>query len=361
LIRQLTSGKWVVTDFYGVSADDKTAFFSATKESPICRDLYAVDIKTAKIRRITEAPGLHNIKFSDDLSRFVDDYSSTEIAAVSAAYSADGKKLKELLRDENPLKDYKIGKTSIFTLKSDLGDDLYCRMIKPVDFDSTKRYPVVIYVYGGPHNQLVTNSWLGGAGMFLNYLATKGYIIFGMDNHGTENRGQDFEQVIHRQVGTQEVKDQMVGVDYLRGLPYVDRNRIAVHGWSYGGFLTIMMLVKHPDDFKVGVAGGPVCDWKYYEVMYGERYMDTPQENGNGYEQSAVTNYVDQLKADLLIIHGTMDPTVVQQNSLDFIQKCVKKGILLDYFVYPGHGHNVSGIDRLHLYRKIEQYIVEHL
>ena len=361
LIKQLTSGNWMVTQFHGISADDKKAWFSATKESPVCRDLYNIEIPSGKIKRLTEGAGWHDVILSDDLSHFIDDFSSLSIASLYSAYSSEGKKLKELVRDENPLKDYKLGKTRIFTLKSDLGDDLYCRLITPADFDSTRRYPVLVYVYGGPHNQLITNTWLGGAGLFLNYLANQGYIVFGMDNHGTAGRGQEFEQVIHRQVGVQEVKDQMTGVNYLKSLPYVDRNRIGVHGWSYGGFMTISMLVQHPEAFEVGVAGGPVCDWKYYEVMYGERYMDTPAENAAGYDRSALTNRVDLLKARLLIIHGTMDPTVVQQNSLDFIQQCVKKGVLVDYSVYPGHEHNVGGIDRLHLYRAIEQYIREHL
>ena len=361
LLRQLTSGPWEVNDLLGISSDDKQAWFTAGKESPLCKDLYSVDLKTAKITRITKTEGTHDPLLSEDKSLFLDDFSSTEMASLVGIYNAGGKEVKELMKDEDPLQNYKLGKTKIFTLKSDLGDDLYCRMIQPPDFDENKRYPVVIYVYGGPHNQLITNSWLGGAGMFLNYLATQGYIVFSMDNHGTYNRGQDFEQVIHRQVGTQEVKDQMVGVEYLKGLPYVDRNRMAVHGWSYGGFMTLSLLLKHPNDFKMGVAGGPVCDWKYYEVMYGERYMDTPQENATGYEQAAPSNYVDQLKADLLIIHGSMDPTVVQQNSLEFIQKCIKKDIPVDYFIYPGQGHNMGGIDRMHLYKKIAAYIEDHL
>lgn len=361
LISQLTSGKWSVNSLQTIGADDKLAWFTATKESPLNVDLYSVEIKTGKIIRCTEESGTHEPVLSKDQSLFIDDFSSTKMAALVGIYNAGGKLVKELLKDENPLENYKTGKTEIFTLKSDLGDDLYCRMIKPVDFDSTRKYPVVIYVYGGPHSQLINNSWLAGAGMFLNYLASCGYVVFSLDNHGTANRGQDFEQVIHRQLGVQEVSDQMVGVDFLKGLPYVDRNRIAVHGWSYGGFLTISMLVQHPTDFKVGIAGGPVIDWKYYEVMYGERYMDTPQENADGYEKSSLLSRADQLKADLLIINGTLDETVVPQNSLEFIQKCIESGILLDYFVYPGHEHNISGIDRLHLYRKIEEYLSEHL
>ncbi len=204
-----------------------------------------------------------------------------------------------------------------------------------MDFDSTKKYPVIVYVYGGPHAQLITDSWLGGAGLFLNYLAQQGYVIFTLDNRGTANRGRDFEQSIHRNLGIKEVKDQMVGVDYLKTLSFVDADRIGVDGWSYGGFMTISMMLDNPDVFKVGVAGGPVIDWSYYEIMYGERYMDTPQENPEGYEKANLLNKVGNLEGKLLIIHGTEDPTVVWQHSLQFIKHAIDEDKDIDYFVYP--------------------------
>ena len=273
-----------------------------------------------------------------------------------------GKELAVIKKDKQPLKDYKLGKMDIFTLKSEIdGADLYCRMIKPVDFDSTKKYPVIVYVYGGPHAQLVTDSWLGGAGLFLNYLAENGYLIFTLDNHGSANRGRDFEQIIHRHLGTNEIKDQLTGVKYLKSLPYVDSTRIGVHGWSFGGFMTTSLMLRTPGVFKVGVGGGPVIDWKYYEVMYGERYMDTEKENPEGFKESSLLNYVQNLQGHLLLIHGTIDPTVVWQHSLLLIEKAVEQNKLIDYFVYPGQKHGVRGKARVHLNRKIKAYFDDYL
>jgi dipeptidyl-peptidase-4 len=272
-----------------------------------------------------------------------------------------GEVIRVLQENRDPLEDYNLGEMSIFTLKSENGDNLYCRMIKPIDFDSTKKYPVFIYVYGGPHAQLISDSWLGGAQLFLYYMAQKGFVVFTLDNHGTANRGRDFEQSIFRNLGTLEVRDQMIGVDYLKSLPYVDPDRIGVDGWSYGGFMTISMMLKNPGVFKVGVAGGPVIDWQYYEIMYGERYMDTPQDNPEGYKNACLLNYVDDLHGKLMIIHGTNDPTVVWQNSLQFLKKAIEANIQMDYFVYPGHGHNVRGVDRSHMYEKISNYFIDNL
>jgi dipeptidyl-peptidase-4 len=220
---------------------------------------------------------------------------------------------------------------------------------------------VIVYVYGGPHAQLVTDSWLGGAGLFLNYLAQKGYLIFTLDNRGSANRGKDFEQAIFRHCGSVEVEDQMAGVNWLKSQPYVDSARIGVDGWSYGGFMTLSLKLKNPGVFKVAVAGGPVIDWKYYEVMYGERYMDTPQTNPKGYQESSLLNYVDNLEGKVMIIHDALDKTVVWQHSLLFIQKAIKHGKQVDYFVYPNHEHNVRGKDRVHLYEKIAEYFNQNL
>ena len=214
---------------------------------------------------------------------------------------------------------------------------------------------------GGNHAQLITDSWLWGGRVILNYLAQKGFVVFTLDNQGSANRGRDFEQALFRNTGTVEVSDQVIGADYLKSLSFVDPERIGVDGWSYGGFMTISMMLQNPGLFKVGVAGGPVIDWKYYEVMYGERYMDTPQDNPDGYKNACLINYVDDLEGKLMIIHGTNDPTVVWQNSLLFLKEAIKKGKQLDYFVYPCHGHNVRGVDRSHMYEKITNYFIDNL
>lgn len=362
LINQLTKGNWLVTSFEGFyGKDSDKLFFKATKDGFLQNNLYSVDLSSGETTRITPEHGTHSVKISSDGKYIIDAYSNTEHGRKYVLLTNNGKEKRVIKEPNNILDEYNLGETKLFELKAADGTVLQSRIILPPDFDESKKYPVFVYVYGGPHAQLITDSWLGGAGLFLNWMATKGYIVFTLDNRGSANRGQEFEQAIFRNCGTIEVDDQMVGIDYLKTLPYVDAERIGVDGWSYGGFLSISMMLKHPEIFKVACAGGPVIDWKYYEVMYGERYMDTPETNPEGYENASLLNKVDQLDGKLLIFHGTSDPTVVWQNSLQFLKKSVSEGKLVDYFVYPGHGHNVRGADRVHLYRKIEQYFRENL
>lgn len=361
LIKPVTSGQWTVTEFLGTDSKEKKVFFRGTKTSPIEQHLYVVDIGSGKITRLSSDHGTHRGIPSFSGEFIIDYYSSTDVAREYKLLNNDGKVVRILQENIDPLKDYNLGETSIFTIQNEEGTDLYCRIIKPMNFDPAKKYPVFFYVYGGPHSQLVNDSWLGAAGIFQNYMAQQGYVVFTMDNRGTNHRGLEFEQAIFRNLGQLEVEDQMKGVEYLKSLDYVDPSRIGVDGWSYGGFLTISMMLKHPGEFKVGCAGGPVIDWKYYEIMYGERYMDTPKSNPEGYENANLLNRVDQLEDKLLILHGTEDNTVVWQNSLSFIKKCVDKGKQVDYFVYPGHKHNVRGKDRIHMYEKIQLYFDMYL
>ena len=247
------------------------------------------------------------------------------------------------------------------SLKAEDGQDLEASIIKPANFDPNKKYPVLIYVYGGPHAQMVTNEWLGGTGLWMQYMAAEqDYIIFALDNRGSSNRGFAFESIIHRKQGEAAMADQMIGVEYLKSLPFVNAKRIAVHGWSYGGFMTISLLLNFPDAFTCGVAGGPVTDWKYYEVMYGERYMDTPQENPEGYEKSKLHSKIKNLKSDLLLIHGSVDDVVVPQHSLTLLKEAVENGVSIDFFSYPMHKHNVRGRDRIHLNKKIIDYVLKN-
>jgi dipeptidyl-peptidase-4 len=361
LIRQLTQGPWVVTEFLGTDPKGERFFFLATKNSPLNQDVFTTDLKTGKILPLSLNTGTHSPILSPSGKYFLDVYQDTVTSREYAVVDTRGKVMQVIFRSENTLNDYQLGKTSIFTLRSGDGTDLYCRMITPPGFDPSRKYPLILYVYGGPHTQLITNSWLAGAGLYQNYLAQQGYIVFTLDNRGSANRGRDFEQTIHRRLGTIEAEDQMIGVNYLLNLPFIDPNRVGVHGWSYGGFMTINLMLRYPDVFAAGVCGGPVTDWKYYEVMYGERYMDTPEENPGGYLESSLIEKAGNLKGDLLIIHGTADPVVVWQHSLALLKSFVSEGILADYFVYPGHEHGVGGKDRLHLNRLIERYFNEHL
>jgi dipeptidyl-peptidase-4 len=356
LLKQLTKGEWMVNQITGFSSKPDLIFFNATKDSPLQNNVYTVDIRKTVITRLTPEHGTHTGYPGCNGTYLIDSYSSTDIARRVLLYDNKGKMLQELLENKNPVAEYKMPVTSVFTIKNAEGTDLYCRLITPPEFDNKKKYPVIVYVYGGPHAQLINDSWLSGAGIYLNYLAQKGYVVFTLDNRGSANRGFEFESIIHRNCGKYEVEDQMAGVSYLKTLPYIDAERIGVDGWSYGGFMTINLLLENPGVFKAGCAGGPVCDWKYYEVMYGERYMDTPEENPDGFKNASLIEKAGKLKDKLMIIHCTTDPVVVWQNSLSFVQKCIENGQLIDYFVYPGHDHNVGGPDRAHLIRKIEEY-----
>ncbi|TPE42601.1 S9 family peptidase [Pontibacter mangrovi] len=360
-LRQLTSGDWMVTDILGFSRKGDEVYYMSTAESPLERHIYAVSLRHGKTRRISQGSGTHNAMLSPDSRYIIDNYSSQVTPRKIWVLNPNGKVLHTLLTAKNPLTEYSLGETTIFPIKAEDGTDLYARMITPPNMDKSKKYPVVVYVYGGPHVQLVTNSWLGGANLWMHLMAQQGYIMFTVDSRGSGNRGLAFEQATFRQLGNVEMQDQLRGVEYLKSLSYVDSNRLGVHGWSFGGFMTTSLMTRHPGVFKVGVAGGPVIDWKYYEVMYTERYMDSPEQNPKGYEDASLLNHVQDLKGKLLLIHGTVDDVVVWQHSLQFLKKAVDEGIQLDYFVYPGHPHNVRGKDRVHLMRKVTQYFEDYL
>lgn len=358
---QLTKGEWEVTDLLGFDESGENVLFMANKESPIDRDLYMVNITSGNITRLTSGDATHTVKLNENGNYFIDTYSAPAIPRVVSVVNNKGKIVQPLLTADNPLKDYKLGQVSIFKLKSGDNEDLYCRMFKPINFDSTKKYPAIVYVYGGPNVQLISNSWNGGGDMWFQYMAERGFVIFTLDNRGTDNRGLKFEQATFRHLGTEELKDQLVGVNYLKHLRFVDSTRLGIFGWSYGGFMTTSMMTRYPNVFKVAVAGGPVIDWSYYEVMYTERYMDTPQDNPEGYKESRVLNYVPNLNGKLLVIHGTQDPIVVWQHSIMFLKAAVDAGKQVDYFVYPGHEHNVLGKDRVNLMQKVADYFMENL
>lgn len=360
-VKQLTQGEFVITDFNGFSKDGSKIYYRSTEVSPLERHCYMMDIKSGKVTKLTKEHGTHDVTPSTNGKYFIDVYSSTDVPLNIDMQDRNGKFVCRLHEAENPLKDYNIGETTLGTLKAKDGQTLYTRLIKPYNFDSSKKYPVIVYVYGGPHAQLVTDTWTAGAGIYLNYLAQEGFLVFTLDNRGSADRGEAFEQCIHRQCGQLEMQDQLTGIEWLKTLPYVDAERIGSDGWSYGGFMSTSLKINHPEVFKVSVAGGPVLDWKYYEIMYGERYMDMPQENPEGYELTSLENKTDKLEGKLLMIHCTTDPVVMWQHSLVFVENCIHNGKLLDYFVYPGHDHNVYGMDRAHLIAKITQYFKDNL
>jgi dipeptidyl-peptidase-4 len=364
LIKQLTSGNFIITELLGLDEKEENLYVLTTEDSPLERQLYQVNIRSGKSLKLTREPGTHRISFNPDKNFFVDNYSAFDNPRTVALVGRGGKPVRTLLKSSDPIRaaNIQLGRMHTGRLKAADGlTDLYYRMIQPPKFDSLKKYPVIIYVYGGPHAQLITNNWLGGAGLFDYYLAQQGFIVFTLDNRGSANRGFAFESVIHRQNGQEEMKDQMKGVAFLKSLPYIDTSRIGVSGWSYGGFMATSLITNFPETFKVGVAGGPVIDWKYYEVMYGERYMDTPAENPEGYAKTSLLSKAGKLKGRLLMIHGYVDPVVVPQNSLMFLKAATDANVQVDYSIYPTHEHNVLGKDRVNLNARIARYFQDFL
>ena len=367
MLRQLTKGSWIVKEIHGFDANAKNMFFTATaprdvsstdEGSPLETYLWKLDMKTGARKCMNPKTGVHSVSLNASGTYMVDYVSSPVIPRdVDIVSLKDGREVKSLLSAENPYKEYDMPSIKVGTLTAADGKTkLYYRLVTPLDMDETKKHPAIVYVYGGPHAQMVTGGWMNGTGGWDIYMARKGYVMFTIDGRGSANRGFEFESVIHRNLGEAEMADQMKGVEFLKSLPYVDGERLGVHGWSYGGFMTTNLMLTYPDVFKVGVAGGPVIDWQRYEIMYGERYMDHPEENPEGYENSNLLNKAGNLKGNLLLIHGDVDPVVVWQHSLTFLKACVDAGTFPDYFVYPGHPHNVVGKDRPHLYEKITRH-----
>lgn len=362
LIKQLTSGHWNVTDIPGFDKTGDNLFYQSSSLSPLDRNYSCLDIKTGFSQLLTPAPGIHQAKFNESGKFMIDSYSNSTTPRVIELITIGKNPAKNLLTAKNPYDNCTFPTISTGTLTAaDDSTQLYYRLVTPSDLDTTKKYPAIIYVYGGPHAQMINNSWLSGTRGWDIYMAERGYIILTVDNRGSAGRSLEFENTIHRQLGIEEMKDQLRGVDLLQGLPFVDKDRIGVHGWSYGGFMTTNLMLSYPDIFKVGVAGGPVIDWKYYEIMYGERYMDSPQENPIGYDESNLNKKAANLSGHLLLIHGDNDPVVVWQHSLSFLKSCIDAGTYPDYFVYPGHEHNVKGKDRIHLHEKITRYFDQNL
>ena len=358
-IRQITNHQFVVKDILEIDASKKLIYYTATGENPCNTMVYATDLN-GNSNVISKNEGVHRFDLSDDGLYFYDGYSSISMPNHEMIYTTNGKMAKLLKESSNPMNEYALGTVEINSMKGKDGSELYYRMVKPSNFNPQNKYPVLVYVYGGPHAQMVTNSFNAGANLWMNWLAEQGYIVFTLDNRGSAERGFAFESQIHRQLGTVEMEDQLAGVEFLKSLPYVDSQRLAVHGWSFGGFMTTSLMLRHAGVFKVGVAGGPVTDWKFYEVMYGERYMDRPEENQTGYELNALTNYTTNLTGKLLLIHGTVDDVVVMQHNYSLVKKFVEDGKQMDFFPYPMHKHNVTGKDRAHLMEKVLSYIIEN-
>lgn len=361
LVKQLTTGNFEVSDILGFNKSQKTILYTSNEKDPLQQNVFSVDMK-GKRTLLGDATGWHNATLSESGNYFIDNYSSPLIARHIDIVSTSDRKGTNIFTAEDPWAEYKVPEVKVGTIKAADGvTDLYYRLILPTDFDPTKKYPAVVYVYGGPHAHNIDATAHWGARGWDIWMAQQGYVMFCLDNRGSEHRGLAFEQATFRQLGVEEMKDQIKGVEFLKSLPYVDGERLGVHGWSFGGFMTTSLMTTYPDVFKVGVAGGPVIDWRFYEVMYGERYMDTPQTNPEGYESTSLLGKAKNLKGRLMVIYGGNDPVCVPQHTLSFMRACIDADTYPDLFTYPGDGHNMMGTDRVHLHNVITRYFEDHL
>ena len=363
LIKQLTQGDWLVQDILGFNTARKEMIIASTEISPLQTNIFSLNVKTGKRTLLGQQDGTHSARLSASGTYLIDNFTSFNVPREISILPTNGKTGVNLLTATDPMKEqYNLPEITLGTIKAADGKtDLYYRLIKPVNFDPNKKYPAIIYVYGGPHAQLIHNNRFYDARGWDLYMAQKGYVMLTVDSRGSDNRGLEFENCTFRQLGVEEMKDQVEGAKFLQSLPYVNADKIGVHGWSFGGFMTTNLMLTYPEIFKVGVAGGPVIDWQYYEVMYGERYMDTPKTNPEGYKNSNLKLKAGNLKGRLEVIIGGADPTCVPQHSYTFLRACIDAGTHPDFFVYPEDGHNMMGRDRVHLHEHITRYFEDHL
>ncbi len=360
---QLTKGDWEVGRVEGVDEANGLVYFTATEKSPLERHLYRVGLDGSGFTRITKEDGTHRVNFAPSVAMYVDTYSNANTPPRQDLYRADGTKLATLNENEvAELADYHLSPVEFLTIKARDGVTLNCSMIKPPNFDPAKKYPVIVYTYGGPHAQVVVNAWMGAGFLWHQMMAQKGYIIFSLDNRGSAGRGHVFEEPIHYHMGAQELSDQRDGGEWLKTQLYVDAERIGIHGWSYGGHMTLHAMFEAPDIFKVGFAGGPVTDWHFYDTIYTERYMGLLPEHEKSYQESSPVQNAEKLKGKLLIAHGTGDDNVHYSNTLALIDDLLKAGKYVEVMAFPGRGHGVSDLpaERV-LWNRVTKFFLDNL
>ena len=362
-LAQITKGEWEVSAVDAVDEARGLVYFTATEKSPLERHLYRVTLDGTGLTRLTKQEGTHGAVFAPNAAAFYDTYSNAAAPPRQDLYRSDGSRIGTI--NENKiaeLGDYHLSPMEYLTVKSRDGVELNASIIKPPDFNPQKKYPVLVYTYGGPHAQVVRNTWGGANFLWHQLMAQKGYIIFSVDNRGSAGRGHAFETPLHFRMGAQELSDQRDGAQYLKSLPYVDSNRIGIWGWSYGGHMTLHAMFEAGDDFKAGFAGGPVTDWRYYDSIYTERYLGLPQKNEKGYQDSSPVKYAGQLKGKLLIAHGTGDDNVHFANTLSVINDLIEAGKYVEVLAFPGRGHGVSDPPaRRVLMHRVTQFFLDNL
>jgi dipeptidyl-peptidase-4 len=362
-LAQLTKGDWEVAAVDGVDEAKSLVYFTATEKSPLERQLYRVALDGSGFARVTKEEGTHAVVLAPNASAFIDTFSNTGAPQRQDLYRADGSHIAAI--NENKvaeLADYHLSPVEFVTVKTHDGVQLNASILRPPEFNPQKKYPVLVYTYGGPHAQVVRNAWGGATFLWHELMTQKGYIIFSVDNRGSAGRGHAFETPLHFRLGAQELSDQRDGVQYLKALPYVDANRIGIWGWSYGGHMTLHAMFEAGDDFKAGFAGGPVTDWRYYDSIYTERYLGLPQKNEKGYQDSSPVKYATQLKGKLLIAHGTGDDNVHFANTLSVMNHLIEAGKYVEVLAFPGRGHGVSDPPaRRVLMQRVTQFFLDNL
>jgi dipeptidyl-peptidase-4 len=365
LARQITKGPWEVTGFYGYDDRSGWLYFSAAEKSPLERHLYRIRLDGKRLERITRDPGTHSINFNSGFRYYIDTYSRAGVPPAAGLYQVDGKPVRTLVdnaRVAERLASARLRAPEFFTFKTSDGVELNGSMIKPADFDPAKKYPVLMYVYGGPGSQMVTDAWGGVRYLWHQHLAQKGVVVVTIDNRGTGGRGSAFKKATYLNLGKWETHDQIEGARYLARLPYVDPARIGIWGWSYGGYMTALTLMKGGDLFRAGISVAPVTDWKLYDSIYTERFMRTPKENPEGYRESAPVEQVEGLKSRFLLIHGTLDDNVHFQNAIQLASALQRAGKQFDFMAYPNRNHSISGGNTsLHLYTLMTDWVQKNL
>lgn len=373
LINQVTKGLWEVNEIYGVDEKTGTMYYQSTEESPITRNIYSIKLNGKDKKKLntergkgqgTRGSGVNNAEFSSTFNYFINTWSNANTPYVVFINDNKGKEVRLLEDNQSIVKrmaEYSIANKEFFKVKIN-GQDLNAWSIKPVDFDSTKKYPLFMFVYGGDGNQTVMDEYDSFNDFWYQHLASKGYIVISVDNRGTEGRGAEFRKSIYKQLGKYETEDQIEVAKYFSTLPYIDGSRIGIFGWSFGGYLSTSCLLKGADVFKTAIAVAPVTNWRYYDNIYTERYMQTPQENAQGYDDNSPINHVEKLKGNYLLIHGMADDNVHYQNTTEMINALIKANKQFTQFSYPNKNHGISGGNtRLHLYNLMTNFIINNL
>ena len=366
LIKQLTKGNWEVTSFYGYNEKKERLYYQSTETGSINRGVYSIRLSGKGKQKLSVEDGSNSANFSKNFNYYINTLSSANTPSVYSLNKAKNGKQLKVIENNNVLKttlsSYRLPEKKFLTIKTTEGVELNAWMIKPADFNPTKEYPVFMYVYGGPGSQTVQNNWGGSNYMWFEMLAQKGYIVVSVDNRGTGGKGADFKKSTYKELGKFEIQDQIEAAKYLGSLPYVDKERIGMFGWSYGGYMTSLAMTKGAGIFKMGIAVAPVTNWRFYDSVYTERYMQTPQENGNGYDENSPINHVSKLKGAYLLVHGSADDNVHYQNTMRMIEALVQANKQFDLFIYPDKNHGIyGGNTRLHLYNKMTKFIEDNL